>query len=65
VLESFDLAPCKALARVDAGAGGGGSGALIIEAQPSWVESMRRAAFWTTSVAWSSASVARVLKYVS
>lgn len=35
VLEGFDLAPCKALARVDA------NGALVVEALPSWVESMR------------------------
>lgn len=35
VLEGFDLAPCKALARIAP------DGALVVEALPSWVEAMR------------------------
>lgn len=57
VLESFDMAPCKVLARV------GESGALVVEALPAWVESMRSRAFWLDPTTWSASTIVRAMKY--
>jgi hypothetical protein len=59
VILSFDLAPTKCLARVDA------SGALVVEALPAWIEAMRTACFYTDTAAWNAASIGRVYKYMS
>ena len=58
VLESFDLAPCKALARYE-------GREIVVEALPAWVESMRHMAFWVDTHAWSASSVARICKYIA
>jgi hypothetical protein len=57
VIAGFDLAPCKALARVF-------DGELIIEAMPAWRESLRRLAFWADSGCWSSSACPRIYKYL-
>jgi hypothetical protein len=59
VIESFDLAPSKALARVDAVDG------LVIEAMPAWCEAARSRAFWVDTSAWSVSAVVRIFKYVA
>ena len=59
VLESFDLAPCKVLARADAA-----SGAFVVEALPAWVESLRAMAFWVDPTTWSKSAITRIAKYV-
>lgn len=58
VLESFDLAPCKVLARYV-------KTELVIEALPAWTEALRAMAFWVDTTAWSAAAVARIVKYVA
>ena len=60
IVEYFDLAPCKALARIDAASGG-----LVVEALPSFVEALRKMAFHVDDMYWSPASVARICKYVA
>ena len=75
ILEYFDLAPTKVLARVDpasmnkrvtrhAASGGANGVQLIVEALPSFVESLRRMAFHVDIMYWSPASVARITKYI-
>ena len=59
VLEGFDLAPSKALARVSP------EGEIIVEAMPAWVEAMRTRAFWVDSSVNSGPLVGRVYKYIS
>jgi hypothetical protein len=51
------MAPCKVLARV------GDSGALVVEALPAWVESMRSRAFWLDPTTWSASTIVRAMKY--
>ena len=64
VLESFDLAPTKALCRAPAD-GGDGGGLLVVEALPAWVEAQRRKAFWLNPAVWGESSPARAIKYVA
>jgi len=76
ILEYFDLAPTKVLARVDpasmnkrvtrhAASVGANGVQLIVEALPSFVESLRRMAFHVDIMYWSPASVARITKYIT
>lgn len=60
VLQSFDLAPCKVLARFESP-----EGPLRVEALPSCVESLRRKAFWVDTAVWGTASPSRILKYIA
>ena len=60
ILEYFDLAPCKALARLDPE-----SEELIVEALPLFINSLRRMAFHVDIMYWSPASIARIMKYVA
>ena len=60
ILEYFDLAPCKSLARHDPE-----SEELIVEALPLFINSLRRMAFHVDIMYWSPASVARIMKYVA
>ncbi len=60
VLEGFDIAPSKALARFDEGAGN-----FVIEALPAWIESVRKRAFWVDSSVSGSSLVPRTFKYIS
>ena len=60
ILEYFDLAPCKALARIDPE-----SEELIVEALPLFINSLRRMAFHVDIMYWSPASIARIMKYVA
>lgn len=59
VLESFDIAPTKALARAS-----GDDDAFIVEALPTWVQSLKRKAFWLDPAVWGEASPARAVKCV-
>lgn len=63
VLQSFDLAPCKVLARYCSDVSGGQS--LRVEALPSWIAALRRKAFWVDTAVWGTASPSRVLKYIA
>lgn len=60
ILEYFDLAPCKSLARHDPE-----SEELIVEALPIFIHSLSRMAFHVDIMFWSPASVARIMKYVA
>jgi len=60
ILEYFDLAPCKALARLDPE-----SEELIVEALPLFINSLRRMAFHVDIMYWSPASIARIMKYIA
>lgn len=60
VIESFDLAPCKVLARYDSS-----KSQFVIEALPAWVESVRSMAFWVDNSTWGAMSTQRVCKYVA
>jgi hypothetical protein len=59
ILEAFDLAPCKVLARAGPG------GVLVVEALPAWCEALKAMAFWVDPTAWSKTAVGRVFKYVA
>jgi hypothetical protein len=59
VLEYFDLAPSKALARFTE------ADAFVVEALPAFLESLRAMAFWVDPRTWSSIAPARILKYVA
>ena len=58
ILEYFDLAPTKALARFEINE-------LVVEALPTFVESLRSMSFFLDPVYWSPATVGRVTKYVA
>lgn len=60
IVETFDFAPAKALARWDAALGG-----FVVEAAPSWREAVRARAFWVDSSAASPTTVPRVFKYIA
>jgi hypothetical protein len=60
ILEYFDLAPCKVLARIDAL-----TGKLVVEALPSFVLSLKNMCFVVDIMYWSPASVTRITKYVA
>ena len=51
ILEYFDLAPCKALARIE-------NETLVVEALPSFLQSLTSMSFWVDIKYWSPASVA-------
>ncbi len=59
ILEYFDVAPTKALARFNA------AGDFIVEAMPAFVEALRAMAFWVDLRTWSPAAPGRICKYVS
>jgi hypothetical protein len=60
VIGSFDIAPCKALARCTA------EGELIIEGLPIFVECMRHMTFYTDPWSrWAPSSVPRIFKYMA
>jgi hypothetical protein len=59
VLYGFDLEPCRACGLCDS------QGGLHVRASPSWVESVRTAAFPVRSNKWSSSTTLRVAKYSS
>ena len=67
VLEYFDLAPTKVLARIDPAARStrGRLDTLIVEALPSFDLAMQHHAFFVDCMYWSPASVARITKYVA
>jgi hypothetical protein len=60
VLEGFDIAPSKALARFDEG-----TGSFVVEALPAFIESARKRAFWVDSSISGSSLVPRTFKYIS
>ena len=60
ILEYFDLAPCKVLARMHAL-----TGKLVVEALPSFVLSLKNMCFVVDIMYWSPASVTRITKYVA
>jgi hypothetical protein len=66
VLQSFDLAPCKVLARFASSHRGEGVPPILrVEALPAWLAALRRKAFWVDTAVWGTASPSRVLKYVA
>jgi hypothetical protein len=58
ILESFDFAPAKAVARWDADG-------FVVEAPPPWVEAVKARAFWVDSGSATVTTVPRVFKYVA
>lgn len=52
----------QVLARIDAKAA---TPTLVVEALPSFVEAVRRSAFYVDTMYWSPASVARISKYIA
>ncbi len=64
ILEYFDLAPTKVLARIDPAASLL-SPTLLVEALPTFHLAMQHHSFFVDTLYWSPASVARVTKYVA
>ena len=60
IIGSFDIAPCKALARCTA------EGDVIVEALPIFVECMHSMTFYSDSWSrWAPSSVPRIIKYLA
>jgi hypothetical protein len=59
VVAAFDIPPCKAMAYFD------DDGCMRVRATHSWVEAVRKMAFWVDTSCWGIATSSRVLKYVA